>query len=233
MKTRYWITERTLIVDLGVRSTILSSAPRGGGLTRSRFILNHQVAANPRGGIQGRKSVRWGDPARDLGKLALRLGVESQCVGLMTAVPVRRLVAIREARGGLWVEGFLTVGVTNAVRAGEPILRSRPCESPGTINLILVTNARLTAAAMVGAVQVATEAKTGALLEAGVPSASGRGRATGTGTDVVVLACGRGPLLRYSGTHTEIGAMMARIVLRGVAKGLQQSERWQHKDDVL
>jgi len=54
---------------------------------------------------------------------------------------------------------------------------------PGTINLILVTNARLSVSAMVGMVQVATEAKTAALFDADVKSWTGRSGATGTGTD--------------------------------------------------
>ena len=58
---------------------------------------------------------------------------------------------------------------------------------PGTINVILVTNARLSAAAMVGMVQVATEAKTAVLLRAKVKSWTGRSGATGTGTDAVVV----------------------------------------------
>jgi len=227
MRTRYWIEDKTLIIDLGRQRPILSSAPRGGGFTRARFILNHQVLANPKGLHLGNASARWGDPARDLGKLAGRLGLELQCVGLMTAVALRHLVAVREVRGDLWVEGFLTVGVTNAVRAGEPVARHRARQSPGTINIILVTNARLTASAMVGVIQVATEAKAGALLAAGVPSSSGQGIATGTGTDAVVVACGESPQRhRYSGTHTEIGSMIARVVLRGLARGLQKSKRW-------
>ena len=226
MHTRYCVRNKTLIVDLGAKRRILSSAPRGGGLTHARFILNHQVVANPRADSSG-PTRRWGDPARDLGKLAHLLDVDRHCVGLMTAVSLRQLVVIRETDHDLWVEGFLTVGVTNAVRAGERICE--PQRAPGTINIILVTNASLTLSAMVGAVQVATEAKTGALLAAKVPSATGKGAATGTGTDAVVLACGEGPAIRYSGTHTRIGSMMARVVSRGVAKGLQRSVRWQSK----
>ena len=228
MLTRHWITNTTLIVDLGSRRPILSSAPRGGGLTRARYVLNRQVEANPQGIFRKSALPRWGDPARDLGKLARQLGLDDRCVGLMTAVSLRQLIAVREIRGNLWVEGYLTVGVTNAVRAGErvPAVRTR---SVGTINMILITNARLSTSAMVGAVQVATEAKASGLMAAGVPSCSGKGVATGTGTDAVVFACGDGPALRYSGTHTEIGSLIARVVLRGLAKGLQKSKSWQRK----
>ncbi|MGH7228005.1 MAG: adenosylcobinamide amidohydrolase, partial [Nitrospiraceae bacterium] len=98
----------------------------------------------------------------------------------------------------------------------------------GTINIILVTNARLASSALVGAVQVATESKTAVLLSKKVPSWTGSPGATGTGTDAVVVACGTGPRLRYSGTHTKIGEMIGRLVRRGVTEGLIRSNRLTH-----
>ncbi|MEQ1848803.1 MAG: hypothetical protein ABL983_24900, partial [Nitrospira sp.] len=46
MQTAFRVRRKTLIVDLGGLRTVLSSAPRAGGVTRARYILNHQVAAN-------------------------------------------------------------------------------------------------------------------------------------------------------------------------------------------
>jgi adenosylcobinamide hydrolase len=223
IKTRYRIVRKTLLIDLGVRRLVLSSAPRGGGLMRTRYILNHQVQANPVGQAGGAQSSRWGDPARDLGQLAAGLGVDQRCVGLMTAVPIQRVVTDRIAQDDLWVEGFITVGVTNAVKAGEPA-GPRQRQSPGTINIILITNARLTHSALVGAVQVATEAKAAVLMVSGVRSSAGSAIATGTGTDVVVIACGSGPRLRYSGTHTRIGSLIAQLVTRAMAEGLHRAK---------
>ena len=109
------------------------------------------------------------------------------------------------------------------VKAGEPAVgpnRGQVQAALSTINIILVTNARLSSSALVGAVQVATESKTAVLLSKNVPSWTGSPGATGTGTDAVVIACGTGPVLRYSGTHTKIGEMIGRLVQRGVTKGL-------------
>ncbi|HJU05824.1 MAG TPA: adenosylcobinamide amidohydrolase, partial [Nitrospiraceae bacterium] len=123
--------------------------------------------------------------------------------------------------------GFFTVGITNAVRAGEPnVDLGMDASRTGTINIIVVTNARLPASAMVGAVQVITESKTGVLLDHRVPSYTGRSHATGTGTDAVVMACGDGPLLRYSGTHTKFGELIGQLVQRGVMEGLLHSMDW-------
>lgn len=98
---------------------------------------------------------------------------------------------------------------------------------PGTINLILVTNARLSVSAMVGMVQVATEAKTAVLLQAKVKSWTGRPGATGTGTDAVVVVSGDGPSLRYSGTHTVLGELVGRAIGMAVTEGLARYERRQ------
>jgi iron complex transport system ATP-binding protein len=151
----------------------------------------------------------------------------------MTAVPMKQLVVDREQSGPVWIECFCTVGVTNAVRAGEPLPITRRMDgrhAPGTINIILVTNATLTMTAMVGAVQVATESKTGTLIKNKVPSNSSRASslATGTGTDAVVIASSLEGIHRvpYSGTHTEIGAMIGRLVTRCVQVGLTRSIRW-------
>jgi adenosylcobinamide amidohydrolase len=148
----------------------------------------------------------------------------------MTAVSLEDLIAVREADDQIWVEGFVTVGTSNAVRAGEMVMprevtNNRP--HPGTINMILVTNARLFAAAMVGVVQVATEAKTAVLLRAKVKSWTGRLGATGTGTDAVVVVSGNASYQRYSGTHTVLGTLVGRAIERAVTEGLARYERRQ------
>ena len=187
MQTAFRIKQQTLIVDLGGVRSVLSSAPRAGGMTRARYILNHQVAAKPiEKGDRGRRTgAREGDPARALSRLAISLGIRDKFVGLMTAVSLADIVTVREVHGQMWVEGFVTVGTSNAVRAGEPVILNQSNDHGtylGTINLILVTNARLSVSAMVGMVQVATEAKTAALFDADVKSWTGRSGATGTGT---------------------------------------------------
>lgn len=229
VQTRFRVRSQTLIIDLGQPRRILSSAVRGGGLALARHILNHQVPANPAVTQPPAVSRSWRDPSRYLGRVALTVGAEPACVALMTAVDLRQLVVLREESDRLWVEGFFTVGITNAVRAGEPPVPAGDGNRrlvPGTINIILVTNARLTIPAMVGAVQVVTESKTAVLLSENVPSWTGLPGATGTGTDAVVVACGQGPSLRYSGTHTLMGAMIGRLVRCGVTEGLRRSSRW-------
>lgn len=232
MQTTFRIRLKTLIVDLGRVRTVLSSAPRAGGMTRARYILNHQVAAQPiKKEDRGRRaSARAADPTKALSQLAISLGIRDKFVGLMTAVLIEDVVTVREAHGQIWVEAFVTVGTSNAVRAGEPVIRNQPNDRdtyPGTINVILVTNARLSVSAMVGMVQVATEAKTSALFDANVKSVTGRSGATGTGTDAVVVVSGDGPSQRYSGTHTILGELVGRVIGTAVTEGLGRYMRLQ------
>jgi adenosylcobinamide hydrolase len=230
VRTSYQVMGQTLVINLEGRRRVLSSAPQGGGLTLASYVLNHQVEAHP-SAIED-QSRTFTDPAHFLRKLASRFGIRARTVGLMTAVPMTQLVMARVASDGIWVECFATVGVTNAVQAGEwppqHSHRDRPGK-PGTINLILITNGSLSHAAMVGVVQVATEAKTGVLRDHAVPSCSGGMAATGTGTDAVVIACqlqGQGPSHIYSGTHTVIGALVGRAVTNCMTRGLAKAKAW-------
>lgn len=236
LRTRYRVTNGTLLIDLGTPKRILSSAPCRGGWRLARYILNHQVEANPVSSGNGAPRVRprvtvHESPSRALVRVARQLGVQGPVVGLMTAVPMSQLVTSRRETRRWWVECFATVGVTNAVRAGEPSLLADPSPElgPGTINLIIVTNACLSPAAMVGALQVVTESKTGLLRDHAVPSWTGQPGATGTGTDAVVVACSRrgaGDRLIYSGTHTEIGAMIGQAVSDCMRQGLACARPW-------
>lgn len=229
--TRYRVVKQTLVIDLGGLKRVLSSAPQGGGLQSARYILNHQVEPHP---VSNRlaQTQRWSDPARYLIRVSSTLGVKGHALVLMTAVPMKRLVISRERSGHIWVECFATVGVTNAVRAGEWPKRQtgeQPAPGAGTINVILITNACLSGAALVGAVQVATESKTGVLRDHAVASWTGEPGATGTGTDAVVIACGlrgQGAWHRYSGTHTVLGAMIGRVVSDCVSRGMARTKPW-------
>lgn len=229
--TRCRVIGQTLVIDLEGQKRVLSSAPQGGGLRVASYILNHQVEANP--SVTGKQSMSFREPGRCLRELASRMGIRAPTVGLMTAVPMTQVVTARAASDGLWVECFATVGVTNAVRAGEwppDDCSGHRSSKPGTINLILITNESLSQAAMVGAVQVATEAKSCVLRDHDVPSCQSGAVATGTGTDAVVVACalwGQGPLHVYSGTHTVIGALIGQVVIDCVTRGLAKAKAWQ------
>ena len=121
--------------------------------------------------------------------------------------------------GGLAALAIATVGLSNRITAGvSPPARA----AVGTINTIVVVDADAETAALVNAVMTVTEAKTLALVEAGVKGVDGH-VATGTSTDaVVVAATGRGMRERFGGPISDLGWLVAQAagiaLRRGIAR---------------
>ena len=186
---------------------ILASAVVGGGITRSRYIINRHVD----------KHYHHPDPGQDLQNFAQGYGIAEPFVGLMTAAYLDRAQTVTVHHQELTVTAVVTAGLSNPIAAGL----SPPAKlMPGTITLILLLNACLTPAAMVNAVMTATEAKTDILLMQGVVTPEGH-RATGTSTDAIVVACtGRGQPLVYAGPATPVGWLVARSVRQSLARAL-------------
>ena len=187
--------------------TTLSSSFFGGGFRRVRHVLNTYVPADYCGQ----------NPAADLRATAAACGVDAPFVGLMTAVPLHRARLVCLEAHGLQVAVLATAGVGNATSAGL----SRPFDAgPGTINVIVLVDARLTRGAMVNALLTVTEAKTAVLQEMDIRTAEGL-LATGTSTDTVTLAMtGRGKALPYAGAATALGSLCARATRQAIRASL-------------
>jgi adenosylcobinamide amidohydrolase len=186
---------------------VVSSAVVGAELDRTCHVVNMHVPDGYAGA----------DPEADLRVFARRLGIGGPFVGLMTAAPTHVAVPVSEAGDGVMVTVVATVGLGSPVAAGvSPAAPWRP----STINTIVLVDARLAPGAAVNGVITATEAKAGALFEAGVRTPAGA-PATGTVTDAVVVAwTGRGRRLSYLGPAAPGGWLVARAVRRAVAAGI-------------
>ncbi len=182
---------------------ILSSAVVGGGFVQARVIINRHVS----------KYYDQPNPSVDLIDFARQQGVAEPFVGLMTAVYMRNTQVVTLQAPDLRLSLVMTAGFSNATSAG--LSPSAPV-SAGTINIIVLIDARLSPAAMVNAVITATEAKTRTLSDWGLQTLDGL-PATGTSTDAVVVACtGRGPVLPYAGPVTPVGRLIGRAVRQGL-----------------
>lgn len=114
------------------------------------------------------------------------------------------------------VYAMVTAGVkSNAVRMSKDTGRFY---EPGTINIILLSNMKLSARAMAGAVISATEAKTAALWDMDIRSTYTPliNAATGTGTDNIIVVQGKGKAIDLAGAHTKMGELIAKAVYEGV-----------------
>lgn len=139
---------------------------------------------------------------------------------LFTGASLENL-AIGEARfRDLIVYALVTAGVkSNAVRMSAEEGRFY---EPGTINIILMSNMRLTPRAMTRAIISATEAKSAAMQDLDVRSTSSslELQATGTGTDELIVVEGTGKTLDNAGGHCKLGELIARAVYDGVRQAV-------------
>ena len=126
---------------------------------------------------------------------------------------------------------FLTAGVkSNAMRVGVDkagsIEREGKFEQIGTINTILLTNASLSEGAMLHSIITVTEAKVIALQDLDIRSSyDPKLQATGTGTDQAIIVSGDGPKVTYSGGHSKIGELMARVVTSATKEAILKHEK--------
>jgi adenosylcobinamide hydrolase len=183
----------------------ITSAVIGGGLSRAEVIVSLRVPRN----------FDCGRPAVLLRREAARRGISGRFVGFLTALDLRR-AAVCEADDPR-VLVVVTAGTSNAATPGRGALA--PAQ-PGTINIVALVDGRLAPAARVAAVQTVTEAKTLALLEAGVHTSDG-GIATGTSTDATAIGwTGTEAYHEYAGPATPLGHTLGRLVTAAVRHSL-------------
>ncbi|MEA2625012.1 MAG: hypothetical protein QOD06_1057, partial [Candidatus Binatota bacterium] len=194
-----------LVILLGETCRALSWAPLGGGLTRASAIVNHGLDADAREACE--------QPEPHLRRVVRALGLPLDAtIALMTGAAVDRPAVCSESFGDLTVTAFTTAGCSNALRVGDPT--TSPSLQPGTINLVVTVSAPLGDGALVEAVQIAAEAKAVATLASGAVSVVSGRRATGTGTDCIVVAAPAAPdPSLYCGKHTKLGELIGRAVL--------------------
>ena len=212
---------------------MIASGVVGGGIGEREWVLNAQVPAE----------YDRVDPAAHIAELAAGLGLAGPGVGLLTAASVTDVVergdegVLVAATVGLRVPTWAAAPAGTVDREVGPIRRQdagtvdrevgpihqpgtgatdrpvAPVRRPGTINIIVSVPVPLGDAALVNAVITATEAKTQALLEAGV-------RATGTASDAVCVAApAAGEQEDFAGPRSVWGARIARAVHAAVQAG--------------
>lgn len=194
---------------------VMSSAILNGGLIKADHIVNRKVP---------KKSSSCEAPDRSLLNYANTQGWQGNVVGMMTAAPMNSLCIEQVCVEGVDITVLVTTGINNARRAGDKADIQELLgitEEVGTINLILICSARLTDAAMLEAVMVATEAKAAALQDADVLSPVSRRLATGTGTDAIAVVSGDGPQeITFCGKHVLLGEWIGRLVIAAITSSL-------------
>jgi adenosylcobinamide amidohydrolase len=193
------LDQPVLVWHLPPGTSAVASTISGGGLGPRSWVFNAQVAAD----------YAHADPAAHVEAIALSLDLDpASGAGMLTAAPVQQMT-FAEDDG---VECAATVGITYPTWAAAEDGASSTW-TPGTINLVCWLPRAMTDAALVNAVVTATEAKSQALAEAGVPG-------TGTASDAIVVCCPPGEIEVYGGPRSRWGAPLARAVHHAVAAGI-------------
>jgi adenosylcobinamide amidohydrolase len=217
-----------LIVRLGDEHAVVSSAVVGGGMRRARAVAWYEV---------DERELRPPADAVEILRARLAAAGLRGAVGLMTSRRVDRFCDVEISHGSASARCIATVGLANALRAGDlpgedgkiRVGKIGKVGKIGTINLLCRTSHALSPEAQLEVLALAAEARTLAVVEAGVASRRSGLTASGTGTDCIVVACPRGErAARYAGKHTElghvVGAAVAQAVRAGVAVWLQERQ---------
>lgn len=150
---------------------------------------------------------------------------------LHTGADVANLAYAERGSDGIRVGVLATAGVQgNAMRASVDVGNY---VEPGTINLIILTNRKLSPAAMARSLITATEAKTAALEDLDIRSTYTGTAATGTGTDNVVVVSGNGAPASMSGGHTKLGELVAKAVYVAVREAIEKQNRLYARRDIF
>lgn len=205
------------IMTLPGRYRMLSSCIRNGGFAEGETVFFYEVP------------LGYDDPfpEEDMERQCARFDLPPDAVGFMTAADIRRVITVCEEEvNGTRAIAVATAGVTNAVYAGERLSKevldllpvhdpARKRNPPGTINVLVAVNVPLQDCGLANAVITVTEAKSAALMDAGVDG-------TGTTSDAVMVACPPGDGCKYAGTATDAGIAIARAVRSAVAGSVRK-----------
>ncbi|VEN74604.1 Adenosylcobinamide amidohydrolase [Candidatus Desulfarcum epimagneticum] len=211
---------KTLIIDFKTPMAIVSTLEgirRGVGSIGNHYIPPHHWPLTGAHTLEALRKTVYPIIGADA----------KQASFLFTGADMDHLSAVTETFKDIEVYVLATAGVSsNAMRMSvdrgdyyEP--GDAAAEGRGTINLIIMADRRLTPRAMTRAVITATEAKTAALMDMDIRSSyQGGRRATGTGTDNIIVAEGAGPALDHSGGHSKLGELIARAVYKAVREAV-------------
>jgi adenosylcobinamide amidohydrolase len=190
---------------------ILNTSVLNGGMVEADHFVNMKVP----------KTLETDEsPEETIMKYSESNGWYGNIVGMMTAASMDSLRIARDKVDGVEIVVLVTSGLSNPRRVGDRAeyryMGSSP-DSVGTINIIALTSARLTMAALVEALMIVTEARAAALQKLGVQSPVSNEIATGTGTDAIGIVNGFGPTeIRYCGKHVLFGEILGRLAIEAV-----------------
>ncbi len=208
------IEQKKKYVELTGDFAVLSSAPLNGGLRETNRIINHTTTVNQKG------------PVRDHFREELSLSREdlNRVVGFVTAVDVETAFISESSFTGGNAQAVITAGVGD----------SNDRRYHNTINVIVHTDINLSPTGLANLFIVITEAKVSTLRKLDIVK-NGE-EITGTPTDAIAVAKPDKhdeDGLDYSGTTTELGKAVYRLVENGVSEALGSNNEYSTSRSIL
>jgi len=218
--------ENSIVVQLPKnRNCLITSYVNGGYSENLDAVFNHQP--KPTEGCRS-EDMEGGSVEAYIRIHAGRLGINPDKVaGMMTAAMMKNAAVATRCFRDLEVTTIVTAGIeVNGGRAGDPASwheeNGRSVYVGGTINTIILINARLPAHALTRAIMTATEAKTVAIQQLMAPSRYSTGIATGSGTDQICIISNMDSLnvITWAGKHSKIGELIALCIIEATTRAL-------------
>ncbi|WP_456278479.1 adenosylcobinamide amidohydrolase [Bacillus sp. AK128] len=195
----------------------LSSALIGDGFRWSHTFVNRHVDA----------TYVCSDAKVEMNHYLETNGIDSSnTVAMMTAVNLEDVVIqrVENSAGAFFV--MVTAGTGNAIDASRALDHEIPILHPGTINIFILLEAKLTEAAFVQVLTTATEAKAKALASLQVIDPVTGTVATGTSTDSICIAASQtGIEYEYGGPLTPIGRQIGNMVAEATKKAISHYKK--------
>ncbi|MEM2099156.1 MAG: adenosylcobinamide amidohydrolase [Candidatus Bathyarchaeia archaeon] len=202
-------------------STVSSAFHNGGGLKKTKVILNVEVPKT-----YGDRCLH-DDPEAFILKFANEFGVTGDFIGMITAAAVENFSLVSKREGDLAVSVIATAAdneghtCNHAESAGEKIEIQ---ENNGTINIIVLVDGNPTESCLVSLIITATEAKMAALKELDIRSRYSGDEATGTITDAIVVAeTNRGAPVVYGGPASPLGQLVGYCTRKAVKEAVMKA----------
>lgn len=200
----YQIDKRAIIVIAHVPLKAVSNAVYMGGLAKASAILNYKVPI----------SFHEKNPKAFLRRVIKELKLPKETIGLLTAANIENASVKSAVLRGVNLIAFATVGLSHPVAAGDHVDTQAHFS---TVNTILVSDCRMSTSCLIDAYKTVVEAKAVAFRELNIRSVFSGEVATGTMTDVHVVACtNRGRTISYAGTGTKIGEYIGKLTRESI-----------------
>jgi len=193
---------------------VLSSALVGAGFQWSTYFVNRHVP----------KSYHCENALEEMKQYLKTAGFDVyRTIGMMTAVYLEDAAFMYIKEHNFSLLSIVTAGVGNAVDVSQALDRVALVQGPGTINIMVFIDGKLSDAAYAQAMMTATEAKVKALFDEDIFDPETKTIATGTSTDCIAIAATQtNTFFEYAGTVTSIGRAIGLSVYEATREALQK-----------